>query len=300
NKLFIVETIDGALKYSCKNVDTVEIKNPYAGFISYGKSSGWDIIFDVVNYTDIHYIAFSADKKIDELKEADVTYTTQSYHYTGKNDEGFSYGEKSVPQYITLTGKEEFDAFGSKKYSWKSIYRTKEFIETTNLKDEAKKEVEKSEFVLVFLKTPFKEVEKWSMMQGHYKECDGVKVSDVSILRLKFETDGISYNLGAVMDKIDGDLIPDNEPEFESLGFWKYVWNCVVKLFKGEASFVETLVAIVALLVVLVLFPVLIGILSIVFPAFRQVIKSIFNGIWWLICLPFRGLKALFNKIRGE
>ncbi|MGN0817703.1 MAG: hypothetical protein ACI4L9_01925, partial [Candidatus Coproplasma sp.] len=145
-KCYKAVTVGGNVTYTCKQVDTVEIKNPFVDYLSYGDSSGWDLIFDVVQWTDIHYIAFSTDKMIDTLKEADVTYTTQPYHYTGKNDEGYTYGGKSEPQYITLTGTEEFGVTGT-RYVWSSIYRSEDFIKTTELTGNAKTEVQKSEFV---------------------------------------------------------------------------------------------------------------------------------------------------------
>lgn len=254
-KLFTATTDGSAVKYSCKDVDVVEIKNPFVDFLSYGKQSGWDYIFGVTKWTDIHYIAFSTDKKIDELKEADVTYTTQPYNFTGKNAGanhlGYVYGEKSEPQYTTLTGEGNIGIDGHVEYTWKNIYRSDEFLKTTELTGAAKEEVEKSEFVLVFLKTPFKEQDKWSWMQGDYKVIDGVKVADVSILRLMFETDGVCYNLGALMDKQEGDDVAGNKPEHNSLGFWAYIWRCIVRLFNGSASFIEKVVAVVAIVVAL-------------------------------------------------
>ncbi len=310
-KCYTAETVDGFVKYSCKNVDVIEIINPFVDFISYGQQSNWDYIFGVTKWTDIHYIAFSTDKKIDTLKEADVTYTTQSYHFTGKNGEGYTYGEKSVPQYITLTGKEEIGIDGYEKYTWNSIYRAEDFIKTTELTGTAKTEVEKSEFVLVFLKTSFEEQEKWSMMQGHYKETDGTKVSDVSILRLMFETDGITYNLGALMDNQEGDNIAGNKPEYASIGFWAYIWQCIVRFFNGTATLTEQIVAVIALFIGLLALPIVVVILSVFFPSFGVVVKTIlkgiftgvmylFKGLWWIICLPLKGIKAIINKAKGE
>ncbi len=311
-KIFKVETVGGTVKYTCKATEVVEIKNPFVDFISYGTSSGWDIIFDVVNWTDIHYIAFSADKKIETLKEADVTYTTQTYHYTGKNNEGYTYGEKSDPQYTSLTGKEEIGVDGYPTYTWKSIYRSEEFVKTTNLTGEAKTNVEKSEFVLVFLKTSFKEQEKWSMMQGHYKEADGTKVSNVSILRLNFETDGVAYNLGVLMNQQEGDDIAGNKPD--NIGFWAYIWRCIVRLFTGTATLNEKIIAIVVIAIAVLFLPVLLTVLSLVFPAFRAVMKIFLKGLWyiisapfkgivllikglvWIICLPFKGIGALIKR----
>lgn len=308
-KIFKVETVGGTVKYTCKATEVVEIKNPFVDFISYGTSSGWDIIFDVVNWTDIHYIAFSADKKIETLKEADVTYTTQTYHYTGKNNKGYTYGEKSDPQYKSLTGKEEIGVDGYPTYTWKSIYRSEEFIKTTNLTGEAKTNVEKSEFVLVFLKTAFKEQEKWSMMQGHYKEADGTKVSNVSILRLNFETDGVAYNLGVLMNQQEGDDIAGNKPE--NIGFWAYIWRCIVRLFTGTATLNEKIVAIVVIVIAVLFLSVPLTVLSLVFPAFRAVMKKILHGIvtavkylfiglWYIISAPFRFIALIIRKIKGD
>lgn len=53
-KCFKAETVDGSVKYSCNGVDTVEIKNPYVDFLSYGQQSNWDYIFGVTKWTDIH------------------------------------------------------------------------------------------------------------------------------------------------------------------------------------------------------------------------------------------------------
>ena len=310
-KLFKAETVDGSVKYSCKDVDVIEIINPFVDFISYGQQSGWDYIFGVTKWTDIHYIAFSTDKKIDTLKEADVTYTTQSYHYTGKNGEGYTYGDKSEPQYITLTGKEEIGVDGYEKYTWNSIYRAEDFIKTTELTGTAKTEVEKSEFVLVFLKNSFKEQEQWSMMQGHYKVLDGTKVSDVAILRLMFETDGITYNLGALMDKQEGDNIAGNKPENESIGFWAYIWRCIVRLFNGTATLTEQIVAIVVLAICVLALPILLTVLSLCVPAVGAVMKMIFKGLWigikylfiglwYIISAPFRLIAWIVRKCRGE
>lgn len=299
-KLFKAETVDGSVKYFCKNVDTIEIINPFVDFISYGQQSNWDYIFGVTKWTDIHYIAFSTDKKIDTLKEADVKYTTQSYHYTGKNNEGYTYGEKSDPQYITLTGKEEIGIDGYEKYTWNSIYRTEDFIKTTELTGAAKTEVEKSEFVLVFLKTSFDEQELWSMMQGHYKEADGVKVSDVAILRLMFETDGITYNLGTLMNEQEGDDIAGNKPENEFIGFWAYIWRCIVRLFNGTATLSEQIVSVIVLFIVVLALPILLTVLSFVFPAFGAVMKTLLKGIWYVISSPFRFFAWIVRKIKGD
>ena len=97
-------------------------------------------------------------------------------------------------------------------------------METTTLTGEAKTQVENSQFVLVFLATKCSVQDLTDLMQGHYQRVTGTKVSDVAILRLMFETDGVTYNLGVVMDKQEGDDIAGNRPEFGAgVPWWAYV-----------------------------------------------------------------------------
>lgn len=224
-KQFAAMTTESGVAYSCKDIDFVVIENPFVDFLAYGTYDGFDLIFGNVDYTDIHYIAFTPDRQIDTLKEADVTYTTQSYtlNASGK-DTGYSYGEKSEPQYKTLTGNEQVGVDGHPEYTWNSIYTAQDFMETTTLTGEAKTQVENSQFVLVFLATKCSVQDLTDLMQGHYQRVTGTKVSDVAILRLMFETDGVTYNLGVVMDKQEGDDIAGNRPEFGAgVPWWAYV-----------------------------------------------------------------------------
>lgn len=227
-KQFAAMTTADGVVYSCTDIDYVVIENPYVDFLAYGTYGNiFDLIFGVTDYTDIHYIAFSTDKQIDTLKEADVTYTTQDYtYYSAGNNKGYTYGDKSEAQYITLTGDENFGVDGYPKYTWNSIYTTEEFLalDTIDLNDTAKEQLEKTEFVLVFLATDCRVEDLWSFNWGHYQKVEGVKVSDVSILRLMFETDGVTYNLGVVMDKQEGDNIAGNKTEHGSdIPWWAYV-----------------------------------------------------------------------------
>lgn len=302
-KLYKVETVDNIVKYSCKLTEVVEIINPFVDFLSYYNGATWGNMFGLegIEYTDVHYIAFSTNKQIDTLKEVDVTYKTQSYH--GYNNV-YSYGEKSDDQYKTLTGdmggSTPDSGFTAQKYSWKCIQRSVDFINSTSLNSDTADIVKNSEFVLVFLTTQYSEKEEWSMMQGHYKIIDGTKVSDVSILRLLFETNGKTYNLGVLMDIQEGDNIPGNQSDIETIGFWAYIWRCIVRLFNGTATLFEQIVAIVAILIAFMIFFVLIPVLSFVFPSFGSIVLSVLKGFWWLICLPFKGIVALVNKIRGD
>lgn len=310
------ETANGSVECYRRKKETVKIVNPYVDFLRYYNGLTWGELFGAgEQLTDIHYIAFSADRKIDELKEADVVYTTQTYHKEAFSST-YNYGVESSLQYITLTGEMTDSLSGGflgADFSWKNIMTTADFIKTVGLKENsvAYGNIKNCDFVLVFLKTSRIEQKHSSLLQGHSYEISGTKVSRATILRLCFNTAGKTYNLGTLMDILEGDENPGNEPKPESIGFWAYVWRCIVRLFKGTATLTEQIVAIVAIFIVLLALPILVMVLSICFPAFRSVVQAVLKGIltglkwlfkalWWLICLPFKGIAALIHKIRGE
>lgn len=272
-KQFAAMTTESGVSYACKDIDFVVIKNPFVDFLAYGTYDGFDLIFGNVDYTDIHYIAFTPDRRqIDTLKEADVTYTTQPYTINGEGkDTGFSYGEKSDPQFITLTGDEQFGVDGHPEYTWKSIYTAQEFMATTTLTGEAKTQVENNQFVLVFLATKCSVQELSDLFQGHYQKVTGTKVSDVAILRLMFETNGITYNLGVVMDKQEGDEIAGNRPDPAEVGL--PLW-------------VKILIAVIALILLLVIF--------------GPILPYIAKAIVWVIMLPFKGIAAIVKAVKEK
>lgn len=286
-KQYAAMTTESGVTYACKVINYVVIKNPFVDFLAYGSYDGFDLIFGNVDYTDIHYIAFTPDRQIDTLKEADVTYTTQSYitNPDGKNTATW-YGEKSEPQFITLTGEEHVGIDGRPEYTWKSIYTSEDFMKTCNLTGEAKTQVENSQFVLVFLSTKCSEQELNDFWQGHYMRVSGVKVSDVSILRLMFETDGDIYNLGVVMDIQEGDDIAGNKPEVEGFDLlWWVIYYLVWFVF-----------VILGILLVFGLIICLITLAPSIFAVLSKLLAKIGTGIVKVITLPFRAIAALFKK----
>ena len=302
-KRFRAVTQDGVVLYACENRKVVRILNPFWGYQRY--SDGFLL---KTTACDSHYVAFSTDWEIDELYEADVSYQSRGVHkyYNMWEGTGYRYDEWQS-QYAFLTDEQEFVKdrtgwlWGSEK-KYKRIQSTNEFMKSEKLNDNVKEDLARTEWVLRFVETDF--VDNHDSRSGNWTE-----VSNVAVLRLKFKSAGVVYNLGAVSDKGTESPIPTNPPE--TFNFWRFVWNCIVKLFKGTANFIETVVAVVAIFVCVLLVPILLLVLSIVFPSFGAVMKIILKGIgkgllwllkglWWLICLPFKGIAALVRKCRGE
>lgn len=303
-KVFKAETKDGVTSYSAKKVDVIQILNPYAGFLSYYDGLHWDFLFDVSHYTDVHFIAFDTDYPIDLLQEVDISYYTQSYEHS-KLKQKWTYGDTVKVPNITLTGEQTggnaADGFLGIEYTWKRIQKSADFKKSVELSEEAQKEVDKTKWVLVFLETPFTE-QKVSTMAGHDTIQKGTKVSEVTILRLKFVTGGKTYNLGTVSDKIteSEDPVGGEKP----LGWLDKLCKWLEQI-TGVPAFVWKIIIcslpfLILLPILSAVFPVVGQILTVVLKAIGIAFVWLCKGLWWLICLPFRGIAALVRKIKKE
>lgn len=298
------------IDYYCKQVDIIEITDAYCGFLRFynGHRWGWKRPFDnTVNnkYTDIHYVAFSTDLPIDTLYEADIQHSLQSYTrkvtgYSGKPIITWTYGDKVVQPVMTVKSDDIIgntaDGFKAKKYEWNKIESADTFLTVSDLTDDVKTAVGGLQWVLSFYTSPVDVIHGASAPVGDY----GTRVSDVTILRLKFEYEGQVYNLGAVANKTTEGDMPSNTDISATVGLFEWLANKT-----GVPQW--TWVVILIVLLLLILLP----ILSLVFPLVGVVLKSAITvlstavkylllGLWWLVCLPFRGIVAIVRKIQGN
>ena len=234
------------------------------------------------------------------MLEADVSFVSRSAsRLSGLGLSGtINYGE-SVLEKKTLTAEQKggstADGFLAKKYEWERIQSVSDFIATEDLKDETKKNLENTKWVLRFVETEVRMSSGLGSTSEYWTD-----ISQVTILRLKFITNGKVYNLGTVSDKITGDDKPGNNNVAEFAGLFEWLSRVT-----GVAKWVWTLI------LVLVVLAIVLPVLSLIFPAVGEVLKLIIKGIGWflvqflkgvvlLISLPFRGIYALIKKIRGD
>lgn len=264
-KCYIATTVNGEVSYKWKETETILITDKYIDYLQY--KNGW---LTYKGWTDSHYIAFSTDKQIDTLVEADVYFTTQRLRlrynlFTNDYKEVYAWN----PEENTVTLNYEYSKGGnsasglfSKKYDWQCVQSVTEFKSSVRadgmaLTDEAENNLKNKQWVLRFYES---EYEYFESTNDTYK----TRVTDVTILRLKFETNGKTYDLGVVDNKQSGDDVPgniqdpiiggdnkDNSSDWFTK-FFKYVWNCVAKLFAGNSNVIETVVAVIAIIVAVV------------------------------------------------
>ena len=280
----ISDTEDGTVM-RVADTDVVEVTDKFVGFVRY--SGGFSL---APQSCDSHFVAFSTDKEIDKLYEADVFYTTQSYESVTAVGVGFqpSYGDEIIPHYAYINHTEGISynggGWGSDTYLRDRIQTTADFIEDekyenvyecgvfnirakTELTETAKANIANKQWILRFVETDYVN----SPMANNY--VSSTIVGNVSILRLKFETDGVVYNLGVVDNKQSGSRNPVNETEY-------------------ELELNDTFKMIMAVLLVILLFVVLGPVLPIVFKIIGFILKLVLK----IITAPFRFIGWLFRK----
>lgn len=267
SQLWTACTINGEVSYNMLSTETIVVTDKYVGFIRY--IDGFSLYKDSC---DSHYVAFSTDKPIDRLMEADVYYVSRDFtEYMSLFGTNYTYGDEEK-HYVSLdyTQKAENDVGGlipGNKYTWDRIQSVSDFIATEELTEESKEYLSGKEWVLRFCETDYYQ----GAVIGGTRQSTGTQVTQVTILRLKFETDGITYNLGVVDNKQTGDLNPDNYPDPEFNIPW-YVW---------------ALLGLVAVILLVVLInPV------------ASLLLFILKGIWAIVSAPFKFIGWIVQKIR--
>lgn len=260
-KLYTASTLEGKVSYSLLETETITIINKYCGFVRY--MGGW-APFGIQFDCDSWYVAFSTDKKIDRLMEADLYYLSQ--HYLKGITE--TYGEEKE-NYTTLkySDKAESTATGAftHVYKWQRIESVKDFTEKEKLNEETKKGLQGMQWVLRFTETKVTIDNAF----GNRTEA-GMRVNEVTILRLKFETNGQVYNLGVVDNMQSAGLIPDNLRS-DGLEWW------------------QILLIIIAVILALIL-------LCAFIKPFAEIVLFLLKGVWFIVTLPFRLIGAIFTN----
>lgn len=280
NKQYCFGEINGKPYVNCVDIETIVVTDKFVGFVRY--PDGFKLY---VGACDSHFVAFNTNKPMDKLLEADVYYTTQEYSsswaaFVGENE---TFGDKADKYaYLKYTDKVEHTGGGwfAGTYKWDRIQTVDDFIKnedreqifsgavidvkiSSKLTDGALNELKGKKWVLRFTETDYT---LWSG-QGSYGTFSTI-VGDVTILRLKFETDGITYNLGVIDNKQTGGKEPSNET------------NIDISLNKRGKMILYLLMLI---LLIILLAPIL---------------PYVLQAIVWIISLPFKGISAAVKSTK--
>lgn len=283
-KEYCFSTINGEPFCRVLDIETIEITDKFVGFVRY--SNGFELF---PTRCDSHFVAFNTDRDIDRLFEAEVYYTTQSYSYSylgglfGHENETFgevrdNYAFLTYEQKVEHTG----DGLWAPTYQWNRIETVENFIAGEDIEqtvytgallnvsvankitDEGRAALAGKKWVLRFTETEYSLL--WS--ENSYDTSSTI-VGDVTILRLKFETDGVTYNLGVIDNKQSGD--PDTPINEEHYNF-------------EPTDLLKIILIIIGLVLLLIILA----------PILPYIIKFVI----WLISLPFKAIAALVKAVR--
>ena len=305
-KHWIFTTTETGVDIVSQDIETITITDKYVGFCRYedGYTPGMLIPGVYSPGLDSHFVAFKTDRQIDRLMEADVFYTSQYYHYYNPTigSSSTSWGTRTDKYaYLNYTQKVSFEPggvqWGKHTYEWDRIQSVDDFIASENrsymfscgifnvrtmtgMTDEGLQDVKDMDWVLRFTETEWKEYQSQAGTGAVVTRTDHEErtiIANVSILRLKFETDGVTYNLGVIDNKQQGDGNPDNYTK---------------TTFEWSEEFKLIMAILLLILLIVLLFPILPSIFSFIF----NVLKVLIKIVLWIISLPFKLINAIFKK----
>ena len=283
SKQYCFGEINGKPYVNCVDIETIVVTDKFVGFVRY--KDGFKLY---VGACDSHFVAFNTDRPIDKLLEADVYYTMQKYSWSvvPLQGEKETFGEKSENYaYLKYTDKVEHTGGGlfAGTYKWDRIETTQQFIAENDLTqnvysgaiidvsvankitDEGKAALQGKKWVLRFAETSYS-LSGYPSTGSTFENT--TLVGDVTILRLKFETDGITYNLGTIDNKQTGSDKPINSEIFEII-------------INNRAKRILAILAAILLLIILA-------------PLLPYIIKFVVCVVY----LPFKAIAALFKGIK--
>ena len=283
SKQYCFGEINGKPYVNCVDIETIVVTDKFVGFVRY--KDGFKLY---VGACDSNFVAFNTDKPIDKLLEADVYYTMQKYSWSvvPLQGEKETFGEKSENYaYLKYTDKVEHTGGGlfAGTYKWDRIETTQQFISENDLTqnvysgaiidvsvankitDEGKAALQGKKWVLRFAETSYS-LSGYPSTGSTFENT--TLVGDVTILRLKFETDGITYNLGTIDNKQTGSDKPINSEIFEII-------------INNRGKRILAILAAILLLIILA-------------PLLPYIIKFVVC----VISLPFKVITALFKGIK--
>lgn len=274
---------DGTVLYSWTYFETITITDRFDGSILYPIDRGfwlWDADTNVTS----HFVAFSTDRKMDSIVDADITFYSVEYVRDLLLDRLIYLEETRTFHELTLrdidsVSYEEAGIFG-RIYSWKRIQTVSEFLEQEEkyLTTDAYNSIKEKSFVFRFCESEYTEF---------LEQINGSEVSEVTILRIKFICDGAVYNMGVVNNRVTPDLVPDGSHDedniFDGLGDDASQW--LKELWEKIEKFLS-----------LVLVVLLLGIIVCFCPWIFTLLWFVIKIIFWVISLPFRLIALLFKK----
>ncbi len=295
-ELWTVKTFADGVEYDRKDVDVVTVTDKYCGALYYAKNV-WSPVVPIAVAGFSHFVAFSTDKNIDNLVEVQMSYVaTEKEHreWWLWFEKDIDFGSKT--HNIVITDKDRASislegTFTRDDYIRERISTSSAFLKSEELQNISflYEELSNKQYVVRFHESVYTKTSGMGSVDERFTQ-----ISDVTLLRLRFETDGIMYNLGVVDNKLTG-----IDPPIKVNPQDKELWEMIRDFFKTIGNWFANnwdwlLIVVLGVILLIVLIPFMPTILSFIL----MCLKYLFKGLIWLITLPFKGIAALVRKIK--
>lgn len=300
---YYVNLVDNNKYYSWQKINTVEIKDKLCGSFRYIQDYNVDWLSAIfLNYfggyngsfLDTYYIAFNTDVKIDNLLEVEIIFKTQQYVYSCDTLSGHNvkidWGEEFDKRVVVVPKEKHTNSqkFFLENFSWNTIQSGKEFVDgfvgkkyvnfgfepftiAYGITDEGRAELESKNYVVHF----YEFVGALSKNLFRYEILEE-NVTDVSILRLKYQTNGELFDLGVVDTKQSGKGTPGLTTEI------------------GDSTKFIIIIVLIILVVVFIILSIYCPVvLNAIFSFIKTILVALGKGVVWV----YNGIVTLFKKI---
>lgn len=271
---YTASTTSKGVVYAVSESEYIELTGLKAGTLRYEETA-----VSYLAYLDSHYVAFDVAFEIDKLYEADVSYVAQkcTEYYNQYGEKTMTDCDDPVPSKAELNYEQKYEhtdtfLFWERTYSWNRIEKVSDFIAKEDLLQETIDAIKGYQYVLRFAETEYGE--QINFTTDMYW---GTRITETTILRLKYEVDGVTYNMGVVANKQSDDGLPDN-----------VVKGAEWKLKDGVELILALLLLIILYIILSPILPVIFVALGIVFKVLWKGIKTILIIVVNLVGLPFR------------
>ncbi len=297
-KLYTATTVNGGIIYENPK-QFVTVTDKYLAKIRV--LNGFALVTS--EFTDVWFCAFSVDWDMNELYSVDIKYTYQHFYYRVLANAVIENKSDDKPYIKTVCLNRDDKAennpvvlFGGENYSKNRIVTSKDFISNENLAASAIEQIKNKQWVIRFTESEY--FNAGSSGVREYSE-----VSDVSLLRFNFKSNGQVYNLGVVDNMSSGDKVANNPKQ-------KSLWDIFIEFCKWLESVTGVAYIIWAIIFLAVPILILFSVLSIFLPPVRAVIKTIckgiwtgvkwlFKGLWYVIISPYLLIRWIIDKKNG-
>lgn len=314
---FTIDATNDKKSLNVSDLDVIRVTDKFVGFLRYKNGWSYAPIYGEHNFhVDSHFVAFNTNFKIDKILEAQIEYKYQSWKfdsdfgsiltnnmgwkstseikeknlvidYNSKqflNSENYPagwFGSALNEEFLCIQTTEDFlKEFKANSETTIFASRLLDVVELNEITGEALEEIESTQWFIRFAQFSYETNTSFDFWNDFYGVAE-TRVSNVQLLRLKFESDDVIYNLGVLDNKQTGSREPINE-------YKTYVF------INENVRFIIGLIMVVALTLILWPFvaPIVTFIIKLTFKGFG----FIFKGVITVITLPFKRVKKRRRK----